>query len=100
LSIGPPGVPVVLNTTGDVATDERSIRGAIVDQLTCTVEWSASMRTMRELGVDHLIEIGDSKTLVSLARLQDRRGWRCSTLASLGPAIEDPTDGCVAALNG
>lgn len=99
LTIQSPDTTVVLNTTGDVAADEPAIRGAIVDQLTCTVEWSASMQRMRQLGVDHLVEIGDSKTLVSLARLQDRRGWKCSTLEALGPA-EHPVGGSLAALNG
>jgi [acyl-carrier-protein] S-malonyltransferase len=64
-----PRIPVVLNTTGAVATGVDDVRRALVDQLTGPVRWVEDVRTaVAVLGDGLLMEAGDSKVLTTLAR--------------------------------
>jgi [acyl-carrier-protein] S-malonyltransferase len=71
-----PRIPVVLNTTGAVATGVDDVRRALVDQLTGQVRWvddvRAAARVLRGLsggdGTGLLVEAGDSKVLTALVR--------------------------------
>ncbi|MGQ9557825.1 MAG: ACP S-malonyltransferase [Desulfurispora sp.] len=68
LTIRPPRVPVVLNTTARISTDVGEIRRELVEQLTLPVLWTQSVRTMQRQGVRRLLEVGDSKVLTGLSR--------------------------------
>lgn len=65
-----PRIPVVLNTTGAVATGADDVRRALVDQLVGPVRWVDDVRTATALLGDGglLMEAGDSKVLTTLAR--------------------------------
>jgi [acyl-carrier-protein] S-malonyltransferase len=67
-----PRIPVVLNTTGAVATGADDVRRALVDQLTGPVRWVEDVRTavglLGRLDGGLLMESGDSKVLTTLAR--------------------------------
>ncbi|MFI7585843.1 ACP S-malonyltransferase [Spongisporangium articulatum] len=63
-----PRFPVVLNTTGAVATGADDARQALVDQLTGPVRWVEDVRAAVAQGVDLMVEAGDSKVLTALVR--------------------------------
>jgi [acyl-carrier-protein] S-malonyltransferase len=66
-----PGFPVVLNTTGAVATGADDARQALVDQLTGPVRWMEGVRAAVAAGADLMVEAGDSKVLSALVRAID-----------------------------
>lgn len=66
-----PAFPVVLNTTGAPATGADDVRQALVDQLTGPVRWVEDVRAAVALGVDLMVEAGDSKVLTALVRAID-----------------------------
>ena len=63
-----PRVPLVLNATGRLESDPDRIRQSISAQLTAPVDWRGCMRTVRELGVDLVFEVGPGRILSGLAR--------------------------------
>ena len=71
-AIAAPGPPVVSNVTAEPETDPDAIRQRLVEQVTRTVRWRESVRTMQERGVDTLVELGHGNTLSGLARRIDR----------------------------
>ncbi|WP_277209532.1 ACP S-malonyltransferase [Isoptericola croceus] len=73
-----PSVPVVPNATGEPSTDLATLTDALIDQLTGRVRWADSMSAMAGLGIDRLVEVGDSKALTGFARAA---GLRCQSLA-------------------
>lgn len=73
----PPEVPVIPNVTGEPTTELDTIVDALIEQLTGRVRW---VRTMRELsGVDHCVEVGDSKALTGMLRTE---GVRCVSMSA------------------
>jgi [acyl-carrier-protein] S-malonyltransferase len=83
LTLRPPRLPIVLNTTGDVAAGVEEIRTAIIDQVSRPVRWVQSIKAMRAKGTDVAVEVGDSKALCSFNRNIDRT-IRNYTLAEHG----------------
>jgi [acyl-carrier-protein] S-malonyltransferase len=65
-----PRIPVLLNTTGAVATGVADVRTALVDQLTGPVRWVEDVRAAAALlgEGDLFMEAGDSKVLSTLVR--------------------------------
>ena len=86
LSLDQPRVPIVLNTTGEVATSVDEIRTGMIDQVSRPVQWVQTVNAMRTRGVDTVVEVGDSKALCSFNRSIDR-SIRTFTLADPG-AVE------------
>lgn len=68
VTLQPVSIPVVLNVSGRPATDPEIIRVGAVDQIVERVRWRQCLLEFRALGVDTLIEVGDSKTLTTFAR--------------------------------
>ena len=66
-----PRIPVVLNTTGAVATGVDDVATALVDQLTGPVRWVEDVRAAVAAGARTLVEAGDSKVLTALVRAID-----------------------------
>lgn len=67
-----PAVPLVANVTAAPVEDADEIRRLLVEQVTGMVRWRESCLTMRDKGVDTLVEIGAGKVLSGLARRIDR----------------------------
>ncbi len=94
-----PEFPVVLNTTGTIATGADDVGAALVDQLTGPVRWVEDVRTAAGAGVDLMVEAGDSKVLTALVRaidpeltcltMHDPRALRRLTPPVAGPGAED-----------
>lgn len=66
-----PLVPVVANVTARPATDPVEIRDLLVQQVTATVRWRESVATMKDAGVDTVVELGAGKVLAGLVKRID-----------------------------
>ena len=71
VSMAPLPVPLVANITAQPVTDPAEIRPLLVEQVTGMVRWRECVLTMKELGVDTMVEIGAGKVLSGLGRRID-----------------------------
>ena len=71
VSMAPLPVPLVANITAQPVTDPAEIRPLLVEQVTGMVRWRECVLTMKELGVDTMVEIGAGKVLSGLCRRID-----------------------------
>ncbi len=65
-------VPVIANVTGTPYTSEEEITEMLVRQVSSPVLWEQSMATMRDLGVERVLELGPGKVLSGLFKRFDR----------------------------
>lgn len=65
-------VPVVANVTAVPVTRGGEVRELLVRQVTGAVRWEASIRHLRELGVDTFIELGTGKVLSGIIKRIDK----------------------------
>ncbi len=61
-------IQLVMNVTGDFATDPDEIRENLIRQVTGSVRWEQGMKKMAEGGVDLYVEIGCGKALSGFNR--------------------------------
>jgi [acyl-carrier-protein] S-malonyltransferase len=67
-----PAFPVISNVTGSPVSDAAEARLLLVQQLTSTVRWTDSVRTMLQLGVTRFLEVGPGKVLTGMLKRIDR----------------------------
>jgi [acyl-carrier-protein] S-malonyltransferase len=84
VAINAPCVPVVANVLAEPVSDPERIRALLIDQITGSVRWRESVRTMAAMGVDEIWEIGAGKALSGMIRRIDK------TIATR--AISTPAD--------
>ena len=72
VNINAPVVPLIANVTAAPVEDPAEIRRLLVEQVTGMVRWRECCITMREKGVDTLVEVGSGKVLSGLARRIDK----------------------------
>ncbi len=72
VNIDPPCVPLIANVTAAPVEDPVEIRRLLIEQVTGMVRWRESCLTMREKGVDTLLEVGSGKVLSGLAKRIDK----------------------------
>lgn len=72
VTMSPLAVPLVANVTAGVVTDASEIRQLLVEQVTGMVRWRECVLTLKDQGVDSLVEVGAGKVLSGLARRIDR----------------------------
>jgi [acyl-carrier-protein] S-malonyltransferase len=72
LTFTAPQFPVVTNIDAALATGGSAAREALINQVTGSVRWVESMRTLIGEGVAHYIEVGPGKVLCGLLRQIDR----------------------------
>jgi [acyl-carrier-protein] S-malonyltransferase len=60
--------PVVSNVTAEPVSDARTIRMLLAEQVRSPVEWVASMRLMRDAGVELFVECGPGGALAGMVR--------------------------------
>jgi len=70
-ALRPPAVPLVANVTAQPVAEPAVIRELLVRQVTGRVRWRECVLTMKEQGVDTLVELGAGKVLSGLARRID-----------------------------
>ncbi|AZH07258.1 ACP S-malonyltransferase [Proteus mirabilis] len=63
-----PDKPLVMNVSAEIVSDIETIKQNLVNQLTETVRWTATMALWCHLGYHNFIELGDSKSLYYLAK--------------------------------
>jgi [acyl-carrier-protein] S-malonyltransferase len=68
LQLRMPRCPVVLNTTAMPVKTLVCIRRSLVEQLTAPVRWMQCVRTLADMGITRVLEVGDSKVVSALAR--------------------------------
>jgi [acyl-carrier-protein] S-malonyltransferase len=66
-----PAFPVVSNVTASPVSGADQARLLLVEQLTSTVRWTASVRTMLQLGVTRFLEVGTGKVLTGMLKRID-----------------------------
>ena len=71
VSMTPLPVALVANITAQPVTDPDEIRRLLVEQVTGMVRWRECVLTMKEKGVDTMVEIGAGKVLSGLGRRID-----------------------------
>ena len=81
--IQPPAVPLIANITAARTVDPETIRRQLVEQVCGRVRWRESVLTMKDLGIDTLVELGAGKVLSGLAKRIDKE---MSGVAVNGPA--------------
>ena len=93
-----PSTPLVLNALAKTEYHPRTIKNLITWQLTAPVFWRECMNTLRDEGIDTLVEIGPGRVLSGLARVNgfkkgttvfnvnNRRGLE-QAVADLGMAV-------------
>lgn len=75
-------LPVVANVLAKPISEPDEIRQRLIEQVTGTVRWRESIRTMADGGVDTFYEVGAGKVLSGLVRQTDR-SLSASTLGSV-----------------
>ncbi len=70
--MAPVAVPLIANVTAARVSDPADIRSLLVEQVTGMVRWRECVLTMKDEGVDTLVEVGASKVLTGLARRIDK----------------------------
>lgn len=72
VQISPLSIPYVTNVTGETVGNSEKIRELLVQQVSSSVRWEQSMRTMIAEGVDTFVEMGPGKTLSSFMKKIDK----------------------------
>jgi len=72
VGFGAPAFPVISNVTASPVTDPAEAKLLLVQQLTSTVRWTDSVRTMLQLGVTRFLEVGPGKVLTGMLKRIDR----------------------------
>ncbi len=67
-----PKIPYVANVTGEYVTEKEQVKPLLIKQVSSSVKWEQSMRTMLADGVDTFIEIGPGRTLSGFMKKIDR----------------------------
>lgn len=82
--IQPPAVPLIANVTAARSVDPDQIRLQLVQQVCGRVRWRECVLTMKEHGIDTLVEVGAGKVLSGLTKRIDRE--------MSGTAVNGPAD--------
>ncbi|MDB4951988.1 MAG: malonyl CoA-acyl carrier protein transacylase [Gemmatimonadetes bacterium] len=83
-----PAFAVVSNVTATPISDAAEARALLVQQLTSPVRWTASVRTMLQLGVERFVEIGPGKVLTGMLKRIDRAAEGRGTALGTADAVE------------
>ena len=82
-------IPVVSNVTGKAILSENEVKDLLIRQVSNSVLWEDSVRTMIDSGVDTFVEIGPGKVLSGFVKKIDKavRTLNVEDMASLGETI-------------
>lgn len=68
-----PRVPLVTNVDAAVVDGVDSLKSALIKQLSSSVYWEDSIKTMLDQGIDTFVEVGPGKVLTKLLKRIDRK---------------------------
>lgn len=63
-----PEIPIIVNVTGNVVRSKEGIRSALAKQILSPVQWVKTMFTIKDEGIDSIVEIGPGKVLMGLIK--------------------------------
>lgn len=72
LNLNNPNMPIVTNVSANFADNLDEIKEQLLAQLTSSVRWEESMKTMIDAGVDVFVEVGPGTILKGLMKRIDR----------------------------
>lgn len=72
VDVHPMSIPVVANVTGKVIPSKDQVKELLVQQVSNSVFWEDSVRTMMDAGVDTFVEIGPGRVLSGFNKKIDR----------------------------
>lgn len=68
VTLHPPKKKIVMNVTGDIATQTDNIKDLILQQITQPVQWEKTLHSIEKTGISDFIEIGPGKVLSGLVK--------------------------------
>ncbi len=72
ITMNVPSVPLIANITAKSVTNIILIKTYLAEQVTSMVRWRESIIELKNLGINHLVEIGAGKVLTSLTKRIDQ----------------------------
>lgn len=72
VEVSRPRKPYVANVTAKAVTEKTDIKTLLTEQVSSSVKWEQSVRTMLDMGVGRFVEIGPGKTLAGFMKRIDR----------------------------
>jgi len=78
-----PLAPVIQNYSALESTDVNAIKSQLIQQITGSVRWTASIERMGELGVKKIIEVGPGKVLSGLVKKIDSAAFKSFNIENL-----------------
>jgi [acyl-carrier-protein] S-malonyltransferase len=64
----PPEINIVMNVTGELATDTDNIKYLLFQQITQPVQWEKTLHTIEKSGIMDFVEVGPGKVLSGLVK--------------------------------
>ncbi|RKU31993.1 [acyl-carrier-protein] S-malonyltransferase [Candidatus Poribacteria bacterium] len=68
VTLNSPKIDIVMNVTGELATEPEDIRSLLFQQITAPVQWEKTLNTMASSGIDNYLEVGPGKVLSGLVK--------------------------------
>ena len=68
VTMQPPQIDIVMNVTGEFATDAAGIRHLLFQQITRPVQWEKTLQTIEKTGITQFVEVGPGKVLSGLVK--------------------------------
>ena len=67
----PPKIPLVMNVSAQVEMDPHTLKSSLVKQISGRVRWRESILTLKNLGIENVVEVGAGKVLLGLTKRID-----------------------------
>ncbi len=95
VTLHPPKTDIVMNVTGEFATDTVNFKHLLTQQITKPVQWESSLHTIKNIGVMHFVEVGPGKVLSGLVKrtLPDCNVINVEDLQTLSHVIDEYGNG-------
>jgi len=84
-------IPVVVNVSAKAITNKEEVKETLIKQVSSSVLWEDSVRTMIEQGVDTFVEIGPGKALSGFVKKisKDVKVLNVENIESLNSTLEE-----------
>ncbi len=91
ITLHPPQVDIVMNVTGEFATDAENIRHLLFQQITQPVQWEKTLHTIRNTGITRFVEVGPGKVLSGLVKrtLSDSNALNVEDIKTLSVVTDE-----------
>lgn len=68
IKLNPPQIDIVMNVTGEFATDVDNIKHLLFQQIIEPVQWEKTLNTIEKSGITHFVEVGPGQVLSGLVK--------------------------------